>query len=158
MGKYKNPRNQPEPPDIKAKPVRVWFAYLTSHAFVHAGLSALIVGFPLGVLIGLIHWVQDYLKCKIQYSPNLDQIIHISILVIIGIIYTINPKAEIFCPEWLNYTYDDDNNQVNLTNNIYWCREKNQLETCSKIINENKCIVANVAIPERLKKERVAGI
>jgi len=89
MGKYKNPRNQPVPPDIKAKPVRVWFAYLTSHAFVHAGLSALVVGVLLGVLIGLIHWIQDYLKCKIQYSPNLDQIIHISILIIIGIIYTI---------------------------------------------------------------------
>jgi len=85
MGKYKNKRNQPIPPDSKAKPVKVWFAYLTSHAFVHAGLSALVVGVPFGFLIGLVHWIQDYYKCKIQYSPNIDQIIHITILVIIGI-------------------------------------------------------------------------
>ena len=84
MGKYKNKRNQPTPPDNKAKPVSVWFAYLTSHAFVHAGLSALVVGFPLGFAIGLTHWIQDYCKCKIQYSPNLDQLIHIFILIIIG--------------------------------------------------------------------------
>ena len=88
MGKYKNKRNQAAPPDKKAKTVSVWFAYLTSHAFVHAGLSALIVGFPFGLLIGFIHWVQDYLKCKYQYSPNLDQIIHISVLIIVAIIKT----------------------------------------------------------------------
>jgi|SRR3970040_1034452 len=86
MGKYKNKRNQPTPPDSKAKPVKVWFAYLTSHAFIHAGLSAFVVGVPFGFLIGFLHWVQDYYKCKIQYSPNIDQIIHITILVIIGIL------------------------------------------------------------------------
>lgn len=86
MGKYKNKRNQSIPPDSKAKPVSVWIACMTAHAFVHAGLSALVVGFPLGLLIGIIHWIQDYLKCKIQYSPNLDQIIHIGILIVIGII------------------------------------------------------------------------
>ena len=89
MGKYKNKRNQPLPPDEKAKPVKVWVAYLTAHAFIHAGLSALVVGIPFGITIGLCHWIQDYLKCKIQYSPNLDQFIHISILIIVGIIYTI---------------------------------------------------------------------
>lgn len=86
MGKYKNKRNQPTPPDSKAKPVRVWVAYLTAHSFVHAGLSALVVGVPLGFLIGAIHWTQDYLKCKYQYSPNLDQIIHITFLILIGIL------------------------------------------------------------------------
>lgn len=89
MGKYKNKRNQPKPPDLKAKPVSVWFAYLTAHSFVHAGLAALVVGFPLGLLIGLIHGIQDYFKCKIQYSPNLDQKIHIIILVIVAIVYSI---------------------------------------------------------------------
>lgn len=84
MGKYKNKRNQPTPPDSKAKPVSVWFAYMTSHAFVHAGLSALVVGFPFGFLIGFLHWIQDYFKCKIQYSPNLDQIIHILIIVLVA--------------------------------------------------------------------------
>ena len=87
MGRYKNKKNKPTPPP-GAKFVPVWPAYLTAHAFVHAGLSALVVGVPLGILIGLFHWVQDYLKCKIQYSPNLDQIIHLSILVIIGILVT----------------------------------------------------------------------
>jgi len=91
MGKYKNKRNQPLPPDSKAKPVKVWIAYLTSHAFVHAGLSALVVGVPLGIVVGMCHWIQDYLKCKTQYSPNLDQIIHIIVLIIIATIYlTIN--------------------------------------------------------------------
>jgi len=83
MAKYKNKRNQPTPP-VGAKPVSVWFAYLTSHAFVHAGLSALIVGAPIGFLIGLIHGTQDYFKCKIQYSPNLDQLIHVLILITMG--------------------------------------------------------------------------
>jgi hypothetical protein len=86
MGKYKNKRNQPEPPDKKAKKTSVWFAYLTAHSFIHAGLSALIVGPFFGFIIGVCHWIQDYLKCKIQYSPNLDQIIHISILIIIAFI------------------------------------------------------------------------
>lgn len=86
MGKYKNKRNQPSPPYKKAKQVSVWFAYLTSHAFVHAGLSALIVGPFFGFIIGSIHGIQDYFKCKIQYSPNLDQIIHIIILIIIGVL------------------------------------------------------------------------
>jgi len=85
MGKYKNKKNNPTPPN-GAKSVPVWFAYLTSHAFVHAGLSALIVGPIFGAMIGLIHGIQDYMKCKIQYSPNLDQIIHISILIIIGVL------------------------------------------------------------------------
>lgn len=87
MGKYKNSKNQPPLPDKDAKRVSVWIPYLTSHAFVHAGLSALVVGVPLGFLIGLIHWIQDYCKCKYQYSPNLDQIIHLTILVIVAIIY-----------------------------------------------------------------------
>jgi uncharacterized membrane protein len=90
MGKYKNKRNIPTPPDSKAKPVEVWFAYLTAHAFVHAGLCALVVGVPLGIIIGICHWIQDYFKCKIQYSPNLDQIIHILILVIVGTIYILS--------------------------------------------------------------------
>ncbi len=83
MGKYKNKRNQPSPPDSKAKPVRVWFAYLSAHAFVHAGLSGLVVGWQFGLLIGVLHWLQDYFKCEIQYSPNTDQLIHIAILVMI---------------------------------------------------------------------------
>jgi ABC-type nitrate/sulfonate/bicarbonate transport system permease component len=87
MGKYKNKKNQPELPDKDAKRVSVWFAYLTSHAFVHAGLSALVIGVPGGILIGLFHWIQDYLKCKIQYSPNLDQAIHIFIIVLIALKY-----------------------------------------------------------------------
>lgn len=86
MGKYKNKRNQPTLPDSTAKRVSVWPAYLTAHAFVHAGLSAIVVGVPLGFLIGICHWTQDYLKCRIQYSPNLDQAIHIFILIIISIL------------------------------------------------------------------------
>ena len=85
MGKYKNKRNQPSPPDSKAKPVSVWPAYLTAHAFVHAGLAALVVGVPIGALVGVCHWVQDYLKCEIQYSPNLDQLIHMLILVLVAL-------------------------------------------------------------------------
>jgi hypothetical protein len=85
MGKYKNKKNQPTPPDKDAKPVSVWFAYLTSHAFVHSGLSALVVGWKVGFVIGLIHWVQDYFKCKYQYSPNIDQIIHLTVLIIIAL-------------------------------------------------------------------------
>ena len=87
MGKYKNKRNQPTPPDEKAKPVSVWVAYLTAHAITHAGLAALVVGFPLGLLLGVCHWTQDYLKCKIQYSPNLDQIIHIVVLVVFAFLF-----------------------------------------------------------------------
>jgi len=87
MGKYKNKRNQPPPPDKKAKQVSVWFAYLTAHAFVHAGLVALAVGVPLGILLGFAHWIQDYFKCKIQYSPNLDQIIHVAVLVVITLLF-----------------------------------------------------------------------
>jgi len=87
MGKYKNKRNQPIPPDNLAKPVSVWIAYLTAHSFVHAGLVALVVGAPLGFVVGVCHWVQDYLKCKYQYSPNLDQIIHIIIIMAIAIIF-----------------------------------------------------------------------
>lgn len=86
MGKYKNKRNQPMPPDSKAMPVKVWFAYLTAHGFIHAGLSAIIIGFPLGFLVGVCHWIQDYLKCKYQYSPNLDQLIHISVLILIVLV------------------------------------------------------------------------
>ena len=85
MGKYKNKKNQPPLPDKDSKRVSVWFAYLTAHAFVHAGLSALVVGVPLGLFIGICHWIQDYFKCKIQYSPNLDQLIHIIILIIISL-------------------------------------------------------------------------
>ena len=87
MGKYKNRRNQPIPP-VGARPTPVWFAYLTAHSFVHAGLSALVVGVPFGFLIGTIHWIQDYLKCKHQYSPNIDQAIHITILVVVGMIFS----------------------------------------------------------------------
>jgi hypothetical protein len=86
MGKYKNKKNKPTPPDKDAKPVSVWFAYLTAHAFIHGGLSALIVGFPAGFIIGFLHFIQDYFKCKYQYSPNIDQLIHISILVIASIL------------------------------------------------------------------------
>ena len=85
MGRFKNKKNQPTPPK-GAKPVPVWIAYLSAHSFVHAGLSALVVGFPVGLVIGLIHGVQDYFKCKIQYSPNLDQLIHIGILIAIGLL------------------------------------------------------------------------
>jgi quinol-cytochrome oxidoreductase complex cytochrome b subunit len=84
MGKYKNKRNRPTPPN-GAKFVPVWPAYLTAHAFVHAALSALVVGPLLGFVIGISHFIQDYLKCKIQYSPNLDQLIHIVILIIVGV-------------------------------------------------------------------------
>jgi uncharacterized membrane protein len=59
-----------------AKQVSVWFAYLTSHAFVHAGLSALFIGVPFGLLIGLLYWIQDYCKCKWQYSPFICTIGH----------------------------------------------------------------------------------
>ena len=86
MGKYKNKRNRPTPPK-GAKFVSVWFAYLTAHSFVHAALYALIIGPILGFLLGLAHWIQDYFKCKLQYSPNLDQIIHIIILILIGLVY-----------------------------------------------------------------------
>ena len=85
MGRFKNKKNQPTPPK-GAKPVPVWFAYLSAHSFVHAGLAALVVGFPLGLIIGVIHGMQDYLKCRIQYSPNLDQFIHISILALIYLV------------------------------------------------------------------------
>jgi len=85
MAKYKNKKNSPIPPK-NAKPVSVWFAYLTAHAFIHAGFSALIVGPLFGFIIGICHWVQDYFKCKIQYSPNLDQIIHVIVLIIIGVL------------------------------------------------------------------------
>jgi len=85
MGKYKNKRNSPIPPK-GAKPVSVWFAYLTAHSFVHAALSALVVGPLFGFIIGVCHFTQDYLKCKIQYSPNIDQIIHIIILILIAVI------------------------------------------------------------------------
>jgi hypothetical protein len=87
MGKYKNKRNIPTPPDSKAKPVSVWVAYMTAHALTHAGLVALVVGVPLGFVLGVCHWIQDYLKCKYQYSPNLDQIIHVGVLTVIGIIF-----------------------------------------------------------------------
>lgn len=86
MGKYKNKRNQPLPPDSKAKPVSVWFAYMTAHAFVHAGLVGLVVGWELGLLLGFCHWIQDYIKCRYQYSPNIDQIIHILVLILIAMI------------------------------------------------------------------------
>lgn len=86
MGKYKNKKNTPTPPK-GAKPVPVWIAYLTAHGFIHASLSALVVGPLFGFIIGVFHFTQDYFKCKIQYSPNLDQIIHIIILIIIGVIY-----------------------------------------------------------------------
>ena len=92
MGKYKNKRNQPTPPDSKAKPVSVWVAYLTAHAFVHAGLVGLVVGAPLGFLLGVCHWIQDYLKCKYQYSPNLDQAIHITVLFTVSLIYVFSPR------------------------------------------------------------------
>ena len=85
MGKYKNKKNRPTPPN-GAKFIPVWFAYLTSHAFVHAALAAIIVGPLFGFIIGVCHWIQDYLKCKIQYSPNLDQLIHLTILIIIAIV------------------------------------------------------------------------
>lgn len=84
MGKYKNRRNQPSPP-AGAKPATVWPVYLTAHAFVHASLYALIVGVPLGFLGGALHWAQDYLKCKYQYSPNIDQLIHVGILMVIAV-------------------------------------------------------------------------
>ncbi len=89
MAKFKNPKNAPIPPP-NAKPVPVWFAYLAAHGFIHAGLSALIVGAPLGFLIGVIHFTQDFIKTRVQYSPNLDQIIHLSILVIIAVAITLN--------------------------------------------------------------------
>lgn len=86
MGKYKNKKNQPTPPDKDAKPVSVWFAYLAAHAFVHGGLSAFVVGWKVGFVIGFIHGIQDYCKCKYQYSPNLDQIIHLTILIVISLV------------------------------------------------------------------------
>ena len=85
MAKFKNKKNKPIPPK-GAKPVSVWFAYLTAHAFIHAAFSALIVGPLFGFIIGLCHWIQDCFKCKIQYSPNLDQIIHILIIIIMAVI------------------------------------------------------------------------
>lgn len=85
MGKYKNKRNPPPPP-TGAQPVPVWVAFLTAHAFIHAGLVALVVGVPLGFIYGITHWIQDYLKCKYQYSSNIDQGLHLLILVIIAIL------------------------------------------------------------------------
>lgn len=83
MGKYKNPKNVPTPPP-DAKPVSVWQANLLAHGMIHAGCAALVVGPMIGAVIGVIHTVQDFIKTRTQYSPNVDQLIHIVILIIIG--------------------------------------------------------------------------
>lgn len=85
IGKFKNKRNKPTPPK-GARFIPVWPAYLTAHALIHAGLTALVVGPLFGMVIGISHWIQDYMKCQIQYSPNLDQAIHFIILIIVAVL------------------------------------------------------------------------
>ena len=36
----------------------------------------------------------------------------------LGVIHSFHKQAEIFCSKWLNYTYDDNKKQVNLTSNM----------------------------------------
>ncbi len=86
MARYKNPRNRPEPP-TGAKPATIWPAYLTAHALIHAGAAAFVVGPELGLAVGICHWLQDYIKTRYQFSPNIDQLIHIVILIFVGAIY-----------------------------------------------------------------------
>jgi len=86
MGKYKNRRNQPKPPDSKARMVRVWPAYLIAHGMVHGFLVAMVADVWAGLAIAIIHSVQDFIKCEIQYSPNLDQLIHVVVIVMVWLL------------------------------------------------------------------------
>src|SRR3990167_5570355 len=46
----------------------------------------------------------------------------------VGVIYIIKPEIELKCSNWQNFTKDDNGNQVNLTNNIYFCPQTNSLQ------------------------------
>ena len=69
----------------------------------------------------------------------------------IGIIKLVKPEITIHCNRWLNYTFDIEGNQVNLTNNIYWCEPENRIEQCAKVINKKECVIPNIIPPSRLK-------
>lgn len=72
----------------------------------------------------------------------------------IGIIRLIKPEIAISCDErWLNYTFDIEGNQVNLTNNMYWCKPENKIEQCTQVTNRRECIVPNISPPSRLKNK-----
>lgn len=69
----------------------------------------------------------------------------------IGIISLTKPEITIHCDRWLNYTFDVEGNQINLTNNMYWCEQENKIEQCTKVMNRRECIVPNANPPSRLK-------
>lgn len=74
----------------------------------------------------------------------------------LGIISIKNPQMVITCNgQWYNWTYDIDNNIVNLTDYspyLYQCREQNRLEYCSKV-SDDICYIQSMKTPTRLSSE-----
>ena len=67
----------------------IWPLYLTAHAPIVAGATALVVGPLFGFIIGVTHWIQDYIKGVVKHPMVIDQIIHIAILLVIAVVVSI---------------------------------------------------------------------
>lgn len=82
--------------EAKTDPTRPdWFHALTAHAVHHAvasGIALAVLGLPWmfgALVIGITHWCIDYGKSvRGWYGYHIDQILHICVLVIVGIIST----------------------------------------------------------------------
>lgn len=80
MAKGKNRNRRPDPGTVPpgAAYVPCWPYWLTAHAMIHAGGTALALNsVAFGVAEGLCHWVIDFCKCENIIGVHEDQGLHI---------------------------------------------------------------------------------
>ena len=65
-----------------------WSYWLTSHAFTHGGLVALLTGNVfLGIAETAAHWIIDFGKCEKWYGIHTDQFFHLAFKIVWFLIY-----------------------------------------------------------------------
>lgn len=70
----------------------------------------------------------------------------------VGIVSMAKPEITLYCSKaWLNYTFNAEGQQVNLTNYRYWCQPTNTFANCKAIEYGDNCIQPNIKTPPRLK-------
>lgn len=62
-----------------------WYHCLTAHSFIHA-LPVLLLtsNIVYGVIMVVSHWIIDYAKCENKISLNVDQLLHLCVILLIA--------------------------------------------------------------------------
>jgi len=72
------------------KPLNLWAMWLTHHAMIQGGMTALITrNVWIGMIEAISHWIIDFFKCENKYNPNIDQLLHLGMKVIYCVILII---------------------------------------------------------------------